>query len=327
VVESTLQEQSLSVAADDQQDRSIALGDYAHRVIKDQFQVLAKQKKHVLADEDPEHLHKMRVAARRLQSALQTFDRAIELPKAAQFKSVRTLGKALGRLRDLDVQGDAIENDYFPVLDDSGQSELKTLLKKIQHDRQDAFEDVEKILMGSRYRKLKNAFEEGLGEPRYRAIAQIPLTFVIPDLIYPLLANLLLHPGWLIPTHSSDLIHSPALHELRKTCKAVRYLAEFFEPFYDASFQDWLGELKTLQDHLGKVQDSYVLQQMLHRQNIDLPELQVAIDRNHHQAIEGWEPIRQQYLSSSYRQQLHQNVLTLLASPLPQPEAKDSEHH
>jgi CHAD domain-containing protein len=321
VVESTLQEQPVSLAADDQRDRSLTIGDYAHQIIKDQFQVLAKQKKHVLADEDPEHLHKMRVAARRLQSALQTFGRAIELPKAAQLKSVHALGKALGRLRDLDVQREAIENDYSPLLDASGQSKLKTLLKKIQNDRQDAFEDVEKILTGSRYRKLKNAFEEGLGEPKYGAIAQIPLTFVIPDLIHPLLADLLLHPGWLIPTHSSDLTHSPTLHELRKTCKAIRYQAEFFEPFYNASFQDWISELKTLQDNLGKVQDSYVLQQMLHRQKIDLPELQGAIDRNQQQAMERWEPIRQRYLSSNYRQQLHQNILT--ASPSPPPQAED----
>jgi CHAD domain-containing protein len=323
MVKSTIQKQ-LSVAADNQKDRSLTLGDYAHQVIKDQLQALVKQKRHVLADEDPEHLHKMRVAARRLQSALQTFGRAIELPKAAQLKSVRALGKALGRLRDLDVQRDAIENHYFPLLDASGQIKLKILLKKIENDRQDAFEDVEKILTGSRYKEMKNAFEEGLDEPKYRAIAQISLVYVIPDLIYPLLANLLLHPGWLIPTGSFDSTHSPTLHDLRKTCKAVRYQAEFFEPFYNARFQDWISELKTVQDDLGKVQDSDVLHQLLHRQKIDLPALQEAIDRQQYQEIERWEPIRKRYLLSKYRQQLHQNVLTSMApasSPAPQEDA------
>jgi CHAD domain-containing protein len=321
VVESTLQEQPL-LTTDHQGDRPPTLGDYAHQVITEQFQALVKQKKHVLADEDPEHLHKMRVAARRLQSALQTFEQAIELPKAAQIKSVRTLAKTLGRLRDLDVQRNAIDNDYYPLMDDAGQSQLNTLLKKIQHDRQDAFEDVERILTGGHYKKLKNAFEEGLENRQYGAIAQMPLNFVIPELIHPLLANLLLHPGWLIPTHSSDMTHSPTLHELRKTCKAVRYQAEFFEPFYNASFQDWITELKTLQDNLGKIQDGYVLQ-MLHRQKIELPELQGAIDRHQRQAMEWWEPIRKRYLSPKYRQQLHYGVLAPIASLVPKPKAED----
>jgi CHAD domain-containing protein len=325
VVKSALQEQLLSLATDDRNegDRSPTLGDHAYQMITEQFQALAKQKKHVLADEHPEHLHKMRVAARRLQSALQAFGRAIEMPKAAQVKSVRALGKALGHLRDIDVQRDAIETDYYPLLDASGQSQIKILVKRIQHDRQDAFENVEKILTGSRYKKLKNALEEGLENRQYGAIASMPLTFVIPELMQPLLADLLLHPGWLIPAHSSDLTHSPTLHELRKTCKAVRYQADFFEPFYNASFQDWINELKTLQDNLGKVQDSYVLRQMLHRQNIDLPELQGAIDRHQRQAMEGWEPVRQRYLSPDYRQQLHDLVLTPLT---PQPEDADPAH-
>jgi CHAD domain-containing protein len=51
---------------------------------------------------------------------------------------------------------------------------------------------------------------------------------------------------------------SPAddLHELRKTCKKLRYLMEFFQSMYPASeIRSLIKALKTLQDNLGNFQD------------------------------------------------------------------------
>ncbi|MBD1848449.1 CHAD domain-containing protein [Leptolyngbya sp. FACHB-711] len=55
---------------------------YAHQVIAEQYRRIVKQEKKVLADKNPEALHQMRVGTRRLRTALQVFDGAIELPKA-----------------------------------------------------------------------------------------------------------------------------------------------------------------------------------------------------------------------------------------------------
>jgi CHAD domain-containing protein len=301
--------QTLSLSKETQTDDRPTVGDYAHALIAEQVQTLSKQRKGVLADQDPEHLHKMRVAVRRLQSALKVFDSALELPKAAQFKSVHALGKALGNLRDLDVQTAAIRDQYYPMLDNLGQKKIQVLLKQLQHDRQPAFEEVEEILTGSRYKKIKTAYETWLQEPQYKPIAQMPLTVVIPDLVTPLLSTLLLHPGWWVS--AQDQTHSPILHDLRKACKAVRYQSEFFEPFYDAAFQDWITGLKTLQENLGKVQDGYVLLQILHRQKVKIPELEEAIGQHQSQALIEWEPTRQQYLSQSFRQHLYRMIFSI----------------
>lgn len=130
----------------------VTLGNYARTIIDKQFQALKKQKKSVLVDQDPEHLHKMRVAARRLQAALQTFENVLELPKAAQIKQVRSLGKALGKLRDLDVQTAAIKTHYYPLLNSSEQEVVQTLLKQLHQDRRDAFAAVEAMLTRSPYK-------------------------------------------------------------------------------------------------------------------------------------------------------------------------------
>jgi CHAD domain-containing protein len=291
------------------------LGDFAHSIIDEQFHALAKQKRNVLADEDSEHLHKMRVATRRLQSALQTFSSTIQLPKAAQIKQVRALGKALGKLRDLDVQTTAIQTQYYPLLNASEQEVLRGLLKRLQKDRQEAYEEVEVMLTCSRYKKLKAAFSDWLKEPQYEAIAQIPLTIAIPDLIHPLLSTLLLHPAWLISFQATDQSSNTTLHDLRKVCKAVRYQAEFFESFYGSNFHSWIGELKILQENLGKVQDSSVLLKMLQSQKADLPELESLMGQQQLQAMANWEPIRQRYLSREFRQSLYQTIATGLPTP------------
>jgi CHAD domain-containing protein len=51
---------------------------------------------------------------------------------------------------------------------------------------------------------------------------------------------------------------SPAedLHELRKTCKKLRYLMEFFQSLYPSGdIKELIRTLKTLQDNLGNFQD------------------------------------------------------------------------
>jgi CHAD domain-containing protein len=286
------------------------LGDYAHAVIQKQFHHLIKQKRGVLADQDPEYLHQMRVGTRRLQAALQTFSCAVELPKAAHIQQVRALGKILGQLRDLDVQTAAIQA-YIPDLEEGEKALAKPLetrialsaLKPLQHHRAKAFTEVQFILTHSRYKKIKAAYQNWLDHPHYTALAPLPLVLLIPDLLNPLLSALLLHPGWLVQDPAN-----PVLHDLRKLCKAVRYQAEFFTDFYKPTFQDWVNELKTLQDHLGQVQDGYVLLKMLPHKS-KLPGLQAMIHQQQNQAMENWEAIRCQYLSSDFRQRLRRMIL------------------
>jgi CHAD domain-containing protein len=50
-----------------------------------------------------------------------------------------------------------------------------------------------------------------------------------------------------------------SLHDLRKRCKELRYVLEFFAPLHDpAEYRKVLGDLKRLQDCLGEFQDTQV---------------------------------------------------------------------
>ena len=57
----------------------------------------------------------------------------------------------------------------------------------------------------------------------------------------------------------TDDTEAEALHELRKTCKKLRYLMEFFQSLYPANkISELIHALKGLQDNLGEYNDLYV---------------------------------------------------------------------
>jgi CHAD domain-containing protein len=94
--------------------------------------------------------------------------------------------------------------------------------------------------------------------------------------------------------------------------KHVRYQTEFFCDCYATSFQDWVDELKLLQDDLGKVQDTYVFTNLLTQygeHSHTLSELDEVIHKNRSQALMDWETIRHRYLSEDFRYHLYEMVL------------------
>lgn len=304
------------IAATSPIDPALTLGEFAHTVICEQYRTVVKQEKKVIADKHPEPLHQMRVGARRLRTALQVFDRAIAMPKAATARRIGSLSKVLGRLRDLDVQTAALQTQYRPDVAETEQRSLDDVLGKLQKERGVALVAVEDTLTRSRYNHLKSAYEAWIEQPRYTALANQPLLLYVPDLLSPLLSTLLLHSGWLVQTDDSNAA-SDSLHDLRKACKHVRYQAEFFVSFYGEAFQAWIDDVKTIQSKLGTVHDCQVLQALLTKhlpKHVQLPDLQAAIQQTQAETMSDWETVRQRYLEPAFRQHLRQMLLEPIAA-------------
>ncbi|HEY9639157.1 MAG TPA: CHAD domain-containing protein [Coleofasciculaceae cyanobacterium] len=298
---------------------NLVLADYAYQVINEQVKHLFKQKKPVLKDTRPEPLHQMRVASRRLRTALQVFGGAVKLPKSASAKKLRDLARVLGKVRDLDVQIASLKDYYCPQLDDSEQKQLQKVIAGLKQQRVNAFAKMESVLTSDRYADLKQSYEDWLEKPQYQAIAVLPIRTLLPDLLTPLLSELLLHPGWLVSTQQASGKQGVIVHDLRKVCKHVRYQSEFFTEFYGKDFPQWIKQIKGLQDNLGDFQDTQVLLQLLSEQakkSDSMPQLQMAIQQKQTEAMSGWDQIRQDYLQSDFRYRLHQMLLqpTLLMS-------------
>ncbi len=306
---------------------AITVGDYACMVLQEQYQSMVKQEPKVLADEHPEHLHRMRVATRRLRTALQVFKGAIAIPKSANANRIGALARTLGQLRDLDVQIADLETIYRPMLQDAelqGAELQDTELQNAEIDlldeaiavlkkkRRQALAAVEDALGRSRYRDLKATYEHWFDQPVCMGLAPLPLMVLLPELLSPLLAELLLHPGWLVPANYTSSNDGETLHDLRKAFKHVRYEAEFFLDFYGKEFQSWVNQIKALQEKLGKLQDSHVLLDLLKDylpKQAKLPTLEACIHQNQADVLSDWDTIRQQYLDPDFRRRLHQMIL------------------
>jgi CHAD domain-containing protein len=316
-------------------DRSITVGECACQIIRPKFQKIVDQEKAVLKDENSEPLHQMRVGMRRLSTAFRVFSPAVVLPKAAHHLAIGKIAQRLGKTRDLDVLQQALTSRYQPLLQEKEQSKFNKVLKHLKQKRDKQFLHLQKTLNSDRYDQLKQAIQAWLDQPTYTCMGDLTVSQSLPDLLLPLTCQLFLHPGWLVGTsiHRGKIMLLPienaeavnqqclqfgdVLHGLRKQTKRVRYQAEFFSDFYEASCLQRIEEFKTIQDILGQIQDHLVLRQFLELTlNADLakvlPTVAQVIQQEQITLWQNWQPIQQRYLSLEFRQGLR----SLLTTPL-----------
>ena len=206
-------------------------------------------------DLDSEFLHDLRVATRRSRSALSQIKGVFSEADVERFKAkLAWIGGITGSTRDMDVYLLAFE-DYRDSLPDSVRGDLAPLR--------------EYLLDHHKSEQAKLA--DQLDSPRFQTIVQewriflqapVPLQAVAPNAWRPVgeLANeriykiyrRVLKEGLAIGPDSP----AEAYHELRKNCKKLRYLMEFFESLYPKrQIQRLIKALKVLLDNLGDFQD------------------------------------------------------------------------
>ncbi|MCT7950946.1 CHAD domain-containing protein [Ancylothrix sp. C2] len=308
------------------------LGDWAYLAIEKHFQKTLDHEAAVMKDTDPEELHQMRVGMRRLRSAITGFSSALQLPKAAAEENIGKIARRLGELRDLDVLIEALQMEYKPHLPEQEQENLDTIVEVLIKQRRKVFNKVYKTLNGKTYQKLKNHLKNWLDKPAYSGVAEFPVQLVLPDLLAPQISRLLLHPGWLVggslgdfhaeplndakpTTIEAELAQQgPVLHSLRKQVKRVRYQMSLFTKLYGEEYEEYVEDMKDVQEVLGNIQDSLVLAEMLSEildnplEN-ELPTLAKNLTQSRQKAWEKWQPLQQRYLTTETRKSFHLSLV------------------
>lgn len=224
------------------------------------------------ADLDSEFLHDFRVAIRRTRSALSQLKGIIPPDEVAPFKAdFSWLGAITGPTRDLDV--------YLLKFND-----YKTRLPKHQHHDLDPFhrflvqrqkteqQTMATALASRRFHQLLASWQDLL-EHKQKGVetpptAKLPVKEVADRRVWKLYKRCL-KEGNAIDTDSP----AEALHELRKTCKKLRYLLEFFQSLYPpSSIKGLIQALKVLQDNLGDFQDYQVQGEAIHAFGMEMAE-------------------------------------------------------
>jgi CHAD domain-containing protein len=226
-------------------DADSPLEDAAKKTLTVRLGELRQYEERLTTDAEPDDVHDMRVASRRMRAALQLFDRKKQL--AAGHKAVKRLGDALGGLRELQVQldwldkaaraGREADHSGTVVLKQSREKKLPWRIEAV-HEAVAAWRDeadgvaqaIDALTQHGRLggRCLRERLDEQLKAVRKLA----KKAHASPD--------------------------AATAHRLRIAVKKLRYVAELAEPAFPEPLAALLDKLSALQETLGNLHDSDV---------------------------------------------------------------------
>jgi len=215
--------------------------------------------------EDPEPVHQMRVALRRMRSAISIFGDACASPAVLSVGArMRDLGSILGPARDWDVFLTRLGKRVGTAL--PAEPGLIRLLQVAQRHRDQAYRSLVSHLEGSEFRQLcidlsvmavGNGWRDGRTEKQL-AVLDMPLRDFAVDLLERRHRRVKRRGR-----HFKEL-DTPALHKLRLAGKRLRYAAEFFAPLFAIRpATQFIDRLIQLQDQLGHLTDGAVANALL----------------------------------------------------------------
>ena len=221
----------------------------------------------VLLDTHPEGIHQMRVALRRLRSALRLF-RPVLPPEQYLWLSdeVKWLTGELGPTRDWDVFQDEIVGPVAQRLE--GDEGFELLLKKIEGERRRARRASRLAIRSGRYTGLLLGLGGWLA---WRGWRDQPLTEEAAVLFGPInaLSDILMskrHKKVRKEGQRFDSMTIDERHMLRIDVKKLRYAGNFFASLYSQKLVAPFAEnLSKLQDALGYLNDVAVAQTLVER--------------------------------------------------------------
>lgn len=212
----------------------------------------------IAADLDTEFLHDLRVAVRRARTALKLLGDTLPPDQVERLLlDLKWMSDLTTPTRDLDAHRLIARKADAPP----GQTEeLRPFYAFLLVRRQAAHR---KLVRGVRSARWSRARQ------RWRSLCawQPPAGAAVPTVVGPATIEELARPriarAYRRARRLGEAITaaSPAsdLHALRKRCKELRYLMEFFASLLEArSYGTVLKQLKSLQDCLGEFQDTYV---------------------------------------------------------------------
>ncbi|MBI1350924.1 MAG: CHAD domain-containing protein [Actinomycetales bacterium] len=228
--------------------------------------VLAKHVRHLLmADigvrrDLPDSVHQMRVAARRIRSALGTFAPLIEPDADARLREeLKWMASELGAIRDTEVMLMRLD-DHAGQLDDPADGErcraaIDPLLKaRLAAARSSALA----ALRSDRHQQLVDDLMSAAIDPPVTDDAYAPCA----DVLLPLVAR-----TWKRLRRSIEAleIDGPSItwHAARIKAKRARYAAESVAPIFGREMARYAERMSEVTEMLGEHQDAHVAQTVL----------------------------------------------------------------
>lgn len=214
---------------------------------------------------EPDGIHDMRVASRRLRAALNEFAPFFERKARVRFaKRIRSVTRRLGQARELDVTLGLLR-DWRPDLADATAEAVEHLHEELYSQRIAAAPSIQRAAAGVESPDFEEAlralFENRPPATRcYREAGSLRLTRRLENLSG-------FHLKWV------DSRREEALHRLRVRFKKLRYASETYAPLYGAALKPFIQRLKEAQGSLGQWNDQRILRNYALRIQEQAPSL------------------------------------------------------
>ena len=212
--------------------------------------------------QDIEAVHDMRVATRRMRSALRLFKPFFEPGTLRPFRrQLRRIALALGEVRDLDV----FLEKALRFLNDHPEIDLAPLITAWEAQRQQARCALIDRMDGKGFGRFVTEFHTFLTTPGMGAnplpgpgdATAYQVRHIAPRVIYEHFEQVRAYDTLL---DGASLL---TLHALRIAFKRLRYTMEFFEEVLGPEVKLVIKDIKIMQDHLGDLNDTRVVGNVL----------------------------------------------------------------
>lgn len=230
---------------------------FGAKALLKRLQDVAKEVDGVRKADDIERIHDMRVATRRVRSALPLFKKCLPGKSSKKWnKEMKRVTQALGTARDTDVQIDSLQGLLDNLTDPSCRPGIRRLLLRLQQKRENAQGKVLKAMDGL---ELSGVLEEMGGTLRQiRVQARMHHADESSPYVYErayLAISFRLENMLAYETYVTQPERIEELHAMRIAAKRLRYTMEVFEPLYQDDLKQPIKTVRKVQTLLGDIHD------------------------------------------------------------------------
>jgi CHAD domain-containing protein len=227
--------------------------DAATQVFRSQAAELRRHQKAAKRGTDPEAVHQMRVATRRLRAACRALEGHVVIP-AGDRDRLRWLARRLGAVRDLDVILELLEGERLPPAAREERARLARLVRKLRARRRKAHRRLARALAKPRYRRLLEGLDATAKAPRLAGVEEAVAARVLAEVGERLAGAIARSPGMTVAAPDAQ-----QLHALRIDFKRLRYALELHAAAYGFSYDEERKQAREMQEVLGNIHDRDLL--------------------------------------------------------------------
>jgi CHAD domain-containing protein len=267
----------------------------------------------VVAGEDPEEVHAMRVAARRMRAAWRVYGDGFEREARRRYLgAMREIGARLGAVRDLDVLLEILAA-YAAHRSDRGRAGLAPLLQAWDAEREARRVELVAVLESDSFARFVAEYLEFAEAPGLAAVPPAPHAPGLVRTRMPATAWTAYQAVW---AFDGDLAEADlaTLHQLRIAGKWLRYTLEFVREAIEPEGTHLIRGVVALQDHLGNQHDLHVAATLAHefasRPPLSGHELKSIerfvreLDESVERSLRSFVPIWRPFVAPAYRRRL-----------------------